>query len=348
MQSLGSCSEWPSKGSLSSITRCLFSEGDQTEDEVSTAASLEGDVAAGMGKTSPEPFATERPLRPEAHSVCGDQQACGRTPACGDLTSVSSTRALTEGDLAFSRKCAELQGYIRPLLELLNGLKTGRFDRGLSTFQQSVAMDRLQRIVGILQKPQLGEKYMRTLLQVEMMLKVWFPQVSPCQTNSTSLPQDSAASPPPRWHQNHLPMKKRRLSWSDSETLPPTCKQTREIEPEQSPTLTSSELTCPDATASAHTKDPDAVFRHQGQVMSESEGILNPETSSHSQSGGSCSDTQDCSVSSTTPTSDPCQVTGKREAVFTLRTLEWVQDVNGESPKKRAGRKSCLTEKQST
>ena len=27
-------------------------------------------------------------------------------------------------------QCAELQGFVRPLLELLNGLKRGRFDRG--------------------------------------------------------------------------------------------------------------------------------------------------------------------------------------------------------------------------
>ena len=27
-------------------------------------------------------------------------------------------------------QCAELQGFVRPLLELLNGLKGGRFDRG--------------------------------------------------------------------------------------------------------------------------------------------------------------------------------------------------------------------------
>lgn len=27
-------------------------------------------------------------------------------------------------------QCAELHGFVRPLLELLNGLKKGRFDRG--------------------------------------------------------------------------------------------------------------------------------------------------------------------------------------------------------------------------
>uniref|UniRef100_A0AAY5EES6 Circadian associated repressor of transcription a n=1 Tax=Electrophorus electricus TaxID=8005 RepID=A0AAY5EES6_ELEEL len=99
--------------------------------------------------------------------------------------------------------CMELHGYVRPLLELLNGLKTGRYDRGLSTFQQSIAMDRLQRIVGILQKPPMGEKYMHTLLQVEIMLKIWFPQVAPCAP--TSLSQNSTSSPPP--HQHQLPVK---------------------------------------------------------------------------------------------------------------------------------------------
>ncbi|XP_030644429.1 circadian associated repressor of transcription a [Chanos chanos] len=124
----------------------------------------------------------------------------------------------TLGDITFAQKCAELRGYIRPLLELLNGLKMGRYDKGLSTFQQSVAMDRLQRILGILQKPYLGEKHLRTLLQLEMMLKVWFPQVK-----AAAAPQNSTGLPPARWHQDqlHIPVKKRRLSWSDSESSSP-------------------------------------------------------------------------------------------------------------------------------
>ncbi|XP_063001698.1 circadian-associated transcriptional repressor isoform X2 [Elgaria multicarinata webbii] len=84
----------------------------------------------------------------------------------------------TEGDHVFAQKCRELQGFVRPLIELLNRLKTGRFDRGLSSFQQSVAMDRIQRIIGVLQKPEMGERYLGTLLQVERMLKVWFPHVA--------------------------------------------------------------------------------------------------------------------------------------------------------------------------
>ncbi|XP_034280837.1 circadian-associated transcriptional repressor [Pantherophis guttatus] len=83
----------------------------------------------------------------------------------------------TEGDQAFAQKCWELQGFVRPLLELLNRLKMGCFDQGLSSFQQSVAMDRIQRIIGVLQKPQMGERYLGTLLQVEKMLKIWYPHI---------------------------------------------------------------------------------------------------------------------------------------------------------------------------
>ncbi|XP_072283648.1 circadian-associated transcriptional repressor [Pyxicephalus adspersus] len=93
---------------------------------------------------------------------------------------------ITDGDRVFAEKCRELQGFIQPLTELLNGLKRGRYDRGLSSFQQSVAMDRIQRIVGVLQKPEMGERYLSTLLQVEMMLKIWFPGVSSSSSSSSS------------------------------------------------------------------------------------------------------------------------------------------------------------------
>nr|XP_060614007.1 circadian-associated transcriptional repressor isoform X2 [Anolis sagrei ordinatus] len=83
----------------------------------------------------------------------------------------------TEKDHIFAQKCWELQGFVRPLMELLHRLRMGRLNRGLSSFQQSVAMDRIQRIIGVLQKPEMGERYLGTLLQVERMLKVWFPHV---------------------------------------------------------------------------------------------------------------------------------------------------------------------------
>ncbi|XP_043117891.1 uncharacterized protein LOC122361025 [Puntigrus tetrazona] len=135
----------------------------------------------------------------------------------------------TEGDLLFARKCLELQGYVQPLLELLIGLKKGRFDKGLSSFQQSVAMDRIQRIVGVLQKPHIGEKYLPTLLQIEVMLKLWFPQVT-AQVSVTPNPADLTPQnistngisniTPPHKHKDqlHIPVKKRRLSWSDTDS----------------------------------------------------------------------------------------------------------------------------------
>ncbi|KAM5129840.1 circadian-associated transcriptional repressor isoform 3-T3 [Mantella aurantiaca] len=97
---------------------------------------------------------------------------------------------VSDGDRIFAEKCQELQGFIRPLTELLNGLKRGRYDRGLSSFQQSVAMDRIQRIVGVLQKPEMGERYLSTLLQVEMMLKIWFPGVNSSSSSSSSSSSD--------------------------------------------------------------------------------------------------------------------------------------------------------------
>ncbi|XP_027558598.1 circadian-associated transcriptional repressor [Neopelma chrysocephalum] len=95
----------------------------------------------------------------------------------------------SDGDRLFAQKCRELRGFIRPLAELLEGLRRGRYDRGLSSFQQSVAMDRLQRIIGVLQNPEMGARYLGTLLQVEVMLRLWFPHVA-------SKPSPDAAAPP--------------------------------------------------------------------------------------------------------------------------------------------------------
>lgn len=100
----------------------------------------------------------------------------------------------SDGDRLFAQKCQELRGFIRPLAELLEGLRRGRYDRGLSSFQQSVAMDRLQRIIGVLQKPEMGARYLGTLLQVEAMLRLWFPHVAP----KPALDPDSPAGPPRR------------------------------------------------------------------------------------------------------------------------------------------------------
>ncbi|CAM9491860.1 unnamed protein product [Lampetra planeri] len=87
-------------------------------------------------------------------------------------------------DALFARKCKELEGFIKPLTAILNGLKNGRYGKGLSSLQQNVAIDRIQRIVGVLENPGMGGKYLATLQQVEMMLKAWFPKVKPQPSTS--------------------------------------------------------------------------------------------------------------------------------------------------------------------
>ncbi|KAG7254578.1 hypothetical protein CRUP_026264 [Coryphaenoides rupestris] len=120
------------------------------------------------------------------------------------LTVTLGSSSVTPGDTAFAQK-----KFVRPLLELLNGLKRGRFEKG---FQQSVAMDRLQRILGILQKPDMGEKYLHTLLQVEILLRMWFPpmvpqsSIPPAHVHATLGPLRS------RHNQLHIPPGKRHQS----------------------------------------------------------------------------------------------------------------------------------------
>uniref|UniRef100_A0A672GK37 Circadian associated repressor of transcription n=1 Tax=Salarias fasciatus TaxID=181472 RepID=A0A672GK37_SALFA len=237
MQSQGSTSSQPSFDSLSSSDSLLFSDSEQAEDDTDvflTDSSSSVIIGGTSGAPAAEDAGSESP---------GSQWACdgftdkeeedesyrsesGSKAAHIDLGEVDQTSQIpkSEGDLLFAQKCAELQGFIRPLLELLNGLKRGRFDRGLSSFQQSVAMDRIQRIVGVLQRPNIGEKYLNTLLQVEMMLKLWFPQIptqpvsaaSSVATSPTRCLQDTSSSTPPHKHRDqlHIPVK---VSGTDSD-----------------------------------------------------------------------------------------------------------------------------------
>ncbi|XP_056254442.1 circadian associated repressor of transcription a [Seriola aureovittata] len=228
MNSLGSSSKWPSYDSLPSTSSFVLSESDQTEDETDFFSEGEGDSGRRKSLSVDEGITySENYLDFPAHSDqlnlrCKSDQSkhCpeeikhpNTASSPGAATFVSSSA--TPGDLAFAQKCADLHRFIRPLLELLHGLKTGRFDKGLTSFQQSVAIDRLQRILGILQKPEMGEKYLQNLLQIEMMLKMWFPQVAfqsidtPKQTITPQLR--------PHWCQSqlHMPVKKRKLSWSN-------------------------------------------------------------------------------------------------------------------------------------
>ncbi|KAJ8289985.1 hypothetical protein GJAV_G00007440 [Gymnothorax javanicus] len=242
MQSLGSTSSQPSHDSLSSSDSFLFSDGEHTEDDSSVFLS-EGESGEGQpcgasyplnrGGSSCSPssqWAQDGFGGPEGLFVLKSDQTHRRPSDASYSALVSSSSGAkmekqqeegratqTEGDHLFAQKCVELQGFVRPLLELLNGLKKGRFDRGLSSFQQSVAMDRIQRIVGVLQKPTIGGRHLHTLLQVEMMLKLWFPQISP------RTPSEAPHSTPPHKHRDqlHMPVKKRKLSWSDTDSPTP-------------------------------------------------------------------------------------------------------------------------------
>ncbi|XP_070691304.1 circadian-associated transcriptional repressor-like [Pempheris klunzingeri] len=246
MQSQGSTSSQPSFDSLSSSDSLLFSDSEQAEDDtdVFLTDSSSSVVISGVGGAAANG-------REGGSESPGSQWTCDgftdkeeeeesyRSESGGKAAHISlderdptSQIPKSQGDLLFAQKCAELQGFVRPLLELLNGLKRGRFDRGLSSFQQSVAMDRIQRIVGVLQRPNSGEKYLNTLLQVEMMLKVWFPQIhtqpvsaaSSVATSPTHSLQDSSSSTPPHKHRDqlHIPVKKRRLSWTGTDSPTPS------------------------------------------------------------------------------------------------------------------------------
>lgn len=228
MNSLGNSSKWPSYDSLPSTSSFLLSESEQTEDEADVFSEGEGDSGGRKSASADEgitlsgnylPFPSH-PDRVHSRSKSEQSEHCPDKTKHPDSASSPGAATLrsstaTPGDLAFAQKCADLHRFIHPLLELLHGLKTGRFDRGLSSFQQSVAIDRLQRILGILQKPEMGEKYLQNLLQIEILLKMWFPRVA---FKPTDTPKQTATPRlTPHWRQNqlHMPVKKRKLSWSD-------------------------------------------------------------------------------------------------------------------------------------
>ncbi|XP_015978294.1 circadian-associated transcriptional repressor isoform X1 [Rousettus aegyptiacus] len=191
--SVSSCSSYSVSSSFStSPVNSDFGFPSDSEGEDKGAHGPKPDTVGQRGDSRPSPGPIRRRQRPK---VSGDRHAASHSaqrglasPMAGSgvkrsrdgglETSLNVQGYTTEGDLLFARKCEELQGFIRPLTDLLNGLKMGRFERGLSSFQQSVAMDRIQRIVGVLQKPQMGERYLGTLLQVEGMLKTWFPHIA--------------------------------------------------------------------------------------------------------------------------------------------------------------------------
>lgn len=100
----------------------------------------------------------------------------GRKRKRASQTAVDEVKEDTEEELV-SQKCAELQRYLPPLSAILRGLKSGRYSERLSSFQESVAMDRIQRIMGVLQNPRSGGRLWSTLLKIEEMLQTWFPHI---------------------------------------------------------------------------------------------------------------------------------------------------------------------------
>ncbi|XP_061520983.1 uncharacterized protein LOC133395797 [Phycodurus eques] len=91
----------------------------------------------------------------------------------------------TQSEL-FSLKCTELQCYVKPLSSILRGLRSGRYATRLSSFQESVAMDRIQRIMGVLQNPNMGGRFLSIVMKIEEMLRSWFPRIKPNQANDSS------------------------------------------------------------------------------------------------------------------------------------------------------------------
>ncbi|XP_027029150.2 circadian-associated transcriptional repressor [Tachysurus fulvidraco] len=117
------------------------------------------------------------------------------------------TASPTEKDKLFACKCMELQCYIHPLSSILNGLRSGRYRERLSTFQESVAMDRIQRIMGVLQNPCMGERYIDIILKMEEMLKTWFPNIKPnYQTTAVELTQETTLLKKPKLSSPPVPI----------------------------------------------------------------------------------------------------------------------------------------------
>uniref|UniRef100_A0AAZ3QBS8 Uncharacterized protein n=1 Tax=Oncorhynchus tshawytscha TaxID=74940 RepID=A0AAZ3QBS8_ONCTS len=296
MQSQGSTSSQPSVDSLSSSDSYLFNHSEQAEDDtdvflserspaviLGTGGMVRGNGSAGA--ESPESqWACDGFTDREEEESRGSEVTGGHPRVTAERQRTSETeREKTEGDLLFAQKCAELQGFVRPLLELLNGLKGGRFDRGLSSFQQSAAMDRIQRIVGVLRRPSIGCPPL--------------PHLPPLSSSPSPLPRDSPSSTPPHRHrdQSHIPVKKRRLSWSDTDSdIPPSVlfKRLNAAGGEES---RKEEGDVPSATSGVppHPQDPSS---NQENERKEDEDSKEREGESSSNKAGLCSEPGPTSV----------------------------------------------------
>uniref|UniRef100_A0A3P9IHE2 Circadian associated repressor of transcription a n=1 Tax=Oryzias latipes TaxID=8090 RepID=A0A3P9IHE2_ORYLA len=171
----------------SSCSSSMLREGDSMRKEVREVSSWGS------------PSCTERRDRASATGLCRKQQGCKaeaekalkRPHSSSEEQRREQQLFCSEKDRIFSEKCMELQCYIHPLSLILNGLRSGRYKERLSSFQESVAMDRIQRIMGVLQNPFMGEKYVDIILKMEEMLKSWFPNVK-LQEQVTVTPTEEA------------------------------------------------------------------------------------------------------------------------------------------------------------
>ncbi|XP_054476409.1 uncharacterized protein LOC129108571 [Anoplopoma fimbria] len=156
---------------------CEVKEGDSDCSEVREACSR--GFPPGCRETWASTIGLCKTQQVEKTNGKNTQQALKRTHSstedeCKERQLISN---MSEKNRIFRRKCMELQCYIHPLSSILNGLRSGRYRERLSSFQESVAMDRIQRIMGVLQNPCMGEKYINIILKMEEMLKSWFPNV---------------------------------------------------------------------------------------------------------------------------------------------------------------------------
>ncbi|XP_065808625.1 circadian-associated transcriptional repressor [Labrus bergylta] len=118
-----------------------------------------------------------------------------RTRSSGEDGLCATPQADTENE-RFFHKCSELQCYIAPLSSILQGLRSGRYSERLSSFQESVAMDRIQRIRGVLQNPHVGRRFFGLLLKIEEMLRSWFPHIKSNVTQTDGGPPAKTLKPP--------------------------------------------------------------------------------------------------------------------------------------------------------
>ncbi|XP_036431944.1 circadian-associated transcriptional repressor [Colossoma macropomum] len=176
--------------SPSSCTNSFYS----TEGELSPPG--ESDDQSGYSRTLKSPKGKSRQAQKRAWSSTVPEQK-----------ERQHTANPTEKDRLFACKCVELQCYIHPLSSILNGLRSGRYRERLSTFQESVAMDRIQRIMGVLQNPCMGERYVNIILKMEEMLKSWFPHVKPRQqATAMELTQETTPLKKPKLSSAPVPM----------------------------------------------------------------------------------------------------------------------------------------------